>query len=118
MTGVPTEDFDAPDAATPLHGYPGAAPTAERLPAGLSVAVSREAGARGQTIAIAVGRLLGWPVYSRDELESLSRDGPMRDTLLADLPSGLAEWAERRLAQLQRDSVSRNPELTRLARLI
>src|SRR5437764_1360225 len=31
MTGVPTEDFDAPDAATPLHGYPGAAPPAGRV---------------------------------------------------------------------------------------
>jgi cytidylate kinase len=117
--GPTSEDLDTPaDGGTPLHGYPGVARPPERLPVGLSIAVSREAGARGRTIALHVGRLLGWPVYSQEELESLSLDGPVRDTFLADLPTGLAEWADVRLAHLQRDRINRDPDLTRLARLI
>jgi cytidylate kinase len=123
MTGPKTngaaEDTDTPVGGAPLHGFHGQAASPERFPAGLSVAVSREAGARGRTIALRVGRLLGWPVYSQEELESLCRDGPMRDLFLADLPPGLTDWADHHLDHLQRhDGVSQHPEFERLARLI
>src|SRR5436309_10537946 len=116
--GTAAEDMETPGGAAPLHGFPGQAAPAERLPAGLSVAVSREAGARGRTIALRVGRLLGWPVYAQEELESLSRDGPMRDMFLADLPAGVTEWADRSLDRLQHQvAVGRHPDFGRLARL-
>ena len=49
-------------ARPPAHGYQGdrgAPPAAPPGPAGASLAVSREAGARGGTIARRVARLLG-----------------------------------------------------------
>jgi cytidylate kinase len=83
------------------------------------VAVSREAGARGRTIALRVGRLLGWPVYTQEELEALGRDGPLRDMFLADLPPGVADWADARLAHLQQhEDVGRHPDFVRLARSV
>lgn len=117
--GTASEEAETPAGAAPLHGYPGQAAPPERLPAGPSVAISREAGARGRTIAQRVGRLLAWPVYSQEELESLGREGPMQEMVLADLPTGVVEWAEERLHQLQsHEGASNHPDFVRLARLI
>ncbi|MCU0705379.1 MAG: cytidylate kinase-like family protein [Fimbriiglobus sp.] len=80
----------------PLHGYrgsPSPEPTAIR-PRGLTVAVSREAGARGGSIARRVGRLLGWPVYDQESLALLARDESARRELLADVPAATAAWAD------------------------
>jgi hypothetical protein len=84
----------------PLHGYRGAVtpPPVGEHPRGLTVAVSREAGARGGSIARRVGRLLGWPVYDQDALALLARDESARRELLADVPAPAATWADRRSA--------------------
>lgn len=81
----------------PLHGYRGApAPAAAgERPRGLTVAISREAGARGGSIARRVGRLLGWPVYDQDSLALLARDDEARRELLAEVPGPAAAWADR-----------------------
>src|SRR5580704_693633 len=78
---------------TPLHGYRG--DTAEQtpgLPAGLSVAISREAGARGSTIACHAGTKLAWQVYPQDLLEYVTQDAAARQEILDDLPTGAAAW--------------------------
>ncbi len=84
----------------PLHGYRGApAPhAAGEHPRGLTVAISREAGARGNSIARRVGRLLGWQVYDQDSLALLARDDSARRELLADVPESAAAWANRQSA--------------------
>jgi hypothetical protein len=84
----------------PLHGYRGAVtpPPSGEHPRGLTVAISREAGARGGSIARRVGRLLGWQVYDQDSLALLSRDDDARRELLADIPAAAAAWAERQTA--------------------
>src|SRR5262245_38341099 len=90
----------------PRHGYQGdrtPAPS-DRLPAALTVAVSREAGARGGSIARRAGRLLGWQVYDSELLAYLARPGPARDELLADLPEASDRWVGARLEELRRRS--------------
>jgi len=88
---------------SPLHGYRGAAtppPMLER-PRGLTVAISREAGARGTSIAHAIGRLLGWQVYPQDMLDFLAHDDTARAEMLKDLPEAAIHWAALQAAGFQ-----------------
>jgi cytidylate kinase len=102
---MPTSSPINPEAPhPPLHGYRGA-PTTQPMrlkPWGLTVAVSREAGARGGTIAAAVGRLLGWQVYTQEMIDFLARDEAARQELQADVPATARLWAEAELARLTR----------------
>jgi len=103
----------------PLHGFAGPERPAEMMPVAPSIAVSRQVGARGRSIAVRVGRLLGWAVYDQEELESLSQDGALHDAALADLSPSARQWADERLAQLQDHQViSRNAGVAQMARLI
>lgn len=81
----------------PMHGYRGVPtpPPAGEHPRGLTVTISREAGARGGSIARRVGRLLGWQVYDQDSLALLARDDTARRELLSDIPAPAAAWADR-----------------------
>lgn len=88
----------------PVHGFrgddgdPGPAPR----PRGLTVAVSREAGARGTTLARKVGELLGWQVFDQDLLDYLQMTEAERDQLLAGIPPPARAWADAHLAHLRR----------------
>ena len=66
----------------PRHGFRGDLGSERRrqAPLGLAIAVSREAGARGGTIARLVGRRLGWQVYDQDLLEYMAHDPVVLDT--------------------------------------
>jgi cytidylate kinase len=101
---MPTTSPSNPETPPPLHGYRGAPTPAPVLlkPRGLTVAVSREAGARGGTIAAAAGRLLGWQVYTQEMLDFLARDEATRQDLLADVPASARLWAEGELSRLTR----------------
>ena len=91
----------APDDA-PLHGYRGLdtpAPLLER-PQAVSVAVSREAGSRGVSVAAAVAARLGWPSYPQDALDSLAHDADARAELLRDMPAAAVQWADLETAKL------------------
>lgn len=106
----------------PKHGFQGDRrhrPPAATMPAGLTVAVSREAGARGGTIARRVGKKLGWQVYNQETLEYISGEGAFRDNLFANLPANAPAWVEQHLEQLLTDNqVSRDPVVINLARTI
>ena len=67
----------------PVHGFRGDTPTPPPLshPSGLSVAISREAGARGATIARKVGELVGWQVFDQESLDYLVQDDTARQQL-------------------------------------
>ena len=99
-----TTGLEAPDAA-PLHGFRGdpadAGPAA--YPKALTVAVSREAGARGRAVARKVGELLGWQVYDQEVLDYLQQDDAGRGRLVADLPAAARGWAEAHMERLRRD---------------
>ena len=100
MTSPSPANSETP--APPLHGYRGApAPPPVLLkPRALTVAISREAGSRGGTIAAAVGRLLGWTVYTQEMIDFLARDEAARQELSTDVPASARMWAETELATL------------------
>src|SRR3954447_7789482 len=88
----------------PRHGFRGdrgAAPPT--VPAGLTVAVSRESGARGGTIARRVGRKLDWPVYDQELLEYMAQDAVSGQGVIDSLAPAAAAWVESRLQQLLRE---------------
>jgi len=105
---------------TPLHGYRGNAVEEQpELPAGLSIAISREAGARGGTIARLAGTRLGWQVYPQDLLEYVTQDAAARQEILDDLPGGAEAWVEEQLSGLVGASgFSQNPSVIELARVV
>lgn len=106
---------------SPLHGYRGErqpAPTVG-IPAGLTIAISREAGSRGASIARRAGEKLGWEVYSQELLEFIAQDASVREDLLARLPARAGLWVEQQLDQLLHDpSLSRGATIPDLARLV
>ena len=80
----------APDASgeAPRHGYQGdrgAAAPPPALPAGLCIALSREAGARGVAIGRRVGQKLGWQVFDQELLEYMAQDAVVRQGVLDNL---------------------------------
>src|SRR3954470_1870184 len=86
----------------PLHGFRGDAEAAPRArPRGLTVAISREAGARGTTIATKVADILAWQVFDHDTLDYLAQNDTARAQLLADVPADALAWADAQLARLQ-----------------
>jgi cytidylate kinase len=118
-----SDEFNVPvlePGESPLHGYRGedeAAP-APGVPAGLSIAITREAGSRGATIAQRAGEKLGWEIYSQDMLEYGCQSASLRQELLDKLPGGAAAWIDERLQYLlQETSLSRHPNILELARL-
>lgn len=106
---------------SPLHGYRGDPEPAARpaFPAGLSIAISREAGARGGSIARRAGVKLGWQVYSQDLIEYVAQEGSFRQDVLDHLNDGAAEWVEAELRRRHDDGLVRdNPTLLNLARML
>jgi cytidylate kinase len=101
-----TETFAQPIEPGPLHGYRGeaAGETESRFPTSLTIALSRESGARGGSIARRVGRKLGWQVVDQELLEFLSQD----EQAFQELPAAAREWADERLDQLLRARVLAN----------
>lgn len=108
-------------AESPLHGYRGAMDDAPSfgVPAGLSIALSREAGARGGTIAKRAGEKLGWEVYTQDMLEYMASEPTVRQDIFNPLAPASREWVDERISELlQEQNLSRNPTILDLARLV
>jgi cytidylate kinase len=101
----------------PVHGYRGeGGPAGARpRPAGLTVAISREAGARGGSIGRRVARRLGWQVVDGELLDYLVQEG----VPLGELPESARQWAEERLDWLRRERELRpEPSTEQLARVL
>jgi cytidylate kinase len=107
-------------AGVPLHGVRGAAEASPLTrPRGLTVAVSRQAGARGATIARKVADILDWQFFDHDTLDYLSQDDTARAQLLADVPADAQRWADGQLAHLQRDrGLNAQGDSLRLVRIL
>jgi cytidylate kinase len=116
--------FTPPDAPaqSPQHGFQGdrgRGGSYPSLPLGLTIAVSREAGARGGTLARRVGRKLGWQVYNQELLEYIAQEGAFRENLLAGLPANALRWTDEQLEQLlAQNRLSREAAILDLARTI
>ena len=104
----------------PMHGYRGLDGEASPAgPAGLTIAISREAGSRGGTIARRAGEKLGWEVYSQEMLEYGSQNSILRDGLLDKLEPAARTWVDENLKHLLDDQDLRHyPNMPDLAQLV
>jgi cytidylate kinase len=110
-------DFPRP----PVHGFRGDTPTPAPLthPRGLSVAISREAGARGWTIAKKVGEIVGWQVFDQESLDYLIQDDTAYQQLLAEVPPSAKSWAEAHFTRLQMNQkLASDSETVAMIRLV
>ena len=106
---------------SPLHGYRGELdePPVRGVPAGLTIAISREAGSRGATIAQRAGEQLGWEVYSQEMMEYIAQNAPVRQDLVDRLTPAAKEWIDEQMNQrLQEQNMSQHPSILDLARLV
>ncbi len=107
---------------TPRHGFQGdRAPvtTGPVMPTGLTVAISREAGARGGSIGRRVARKLGWAVYDQELLEYMAHEASVRRGVVEPAAGPASEWVERRVEQLLREqNLSQHPLIVHLARIV
>jgi hypothetical protein len=106
---------------SPRHGYRGEGPASDHpfLPAGLTIAVSREAGSRGTSICKRAGEKLGWQVYTQDLLEYVTQETTSRQEIIDNLSPAALHWVQEQLECIQSDaSVSLHPSLVDTARLI
>lgn len=104
----------------PMHGFRGDAPAVTLArPRGLTIAVSRQAGARGGTIARAVADILKWQLFDHDTLGYLVQNDTAREQLLADVPADARAWAGEQLAHLRRSrGLNADPDTLELVRLV
>jgi cytidylate kinase len=106
---------------SPRHGYRGEGSGASHpfLPAGLTIAISREAGSRGTSICKRAGEKLGWQVYTQDLLEYVAQESTSRQEITDNLSPAALHWVEEQLERLQSDPrISLHPSLLDTARLI
>jgi cytidylate kinase len=57
-----------------------------------TVALSREVGTQGTSIASEVGRLLGWHVYDHELLEHIAKEMGLRTALLESVDENVQSW--------------------------
>ncbi|HLN31928.1 MAG TPA: cytidylate kinase-like family protein [Gemmataceae bacterium] len=107
---------------SPRHGFQGdraILPPAPSIPASLTVAISREAGSRGGTIARRAGQKLGWQVYNQELLEYVAQEGAFRQGVTDSVSALATNWIEERLQVLLRqETLSQHPSLAELARIV
>jgi cytidylate kinase len=106
---------------SPRHGYrgEGAASKQPFLPAGLTIAISREAGSRGTSIAKRAGAKLGWQVYTQDLLEYAAHEATARQEIMDNLSPAALHWVEEQLERLLDDRTAHWPSsLVDMARLM
>jgi hypothetical protein len=107
---------------SPRHGFQGdrgVTLSPPPMPSGLTIALSREAGARGGAIGRRVGQKLGWQVFDQELLEYMAQDGVVRQGVLDAMKPAAADWAQDRLQLLLREqNLSQNPAILALARVV
>ena len=106
---------------TPRDGFRGnrGAQAHRPFPMALTVAVSREAGSRGSTIAARAGAKLGWTVFSQELLEYMAQENAAnKGTDVPPSPDAVlrVEWQMERLHR--QENLSRHPSVGNLARML
>ena len=62
------------------------------VPAGFTIALSRQVGALATTVGRVLGQRLGWPVYDHELVERLAQDMKLRTQLLESLDERPGNW--------------------------
>src|SRR5262245_58219201 len=83
-----------------VRSQAGAEGGRELPPPPFTVAVSREAGALGTSVAAEVGRRLGWPVYDRELLDKIAEELRRPASRLEAVDERPASWLEECLSAL------------------
>jgi cytidylate kinase len=112
---------DSPEDVPPRHGFQGDrgfSPAPRSWPQALSITVSREAGARGGTIARRVGRKLGWQVYDQEMLDYMVQDSVVAQGVLDNLPAAALAWSQSQVEQLRLRPEGSHPLVMKLARVV
>jgi cytidylate kinase len=63
-----------------------------KTPPAFSIAISREAGTPGSSVAMEVGQLLGWQVYDQELLQQIAREMGLRTSLLENVDEREQNW--------------------------
>jgi len=122
MSGESAELDSGLDEATigeVYHGYRGAVqPTSRSFRPPISVAVNRQTGSRGRSVAQRAAELLGFAFFGPEALDFASQD-PAGSNSGYEFDPRAVEWVERRMADLRRDSpLASHPEMSGLVRLM
>jgi len=91
------------EAEAPRHGDQGDRGTQTHqgaIPEGLTITISREAGARGRAIGQRLGQRLGWQVYDRELLEFMANDPVALGELAEELTPVQKNWVEKEWTRL------------------
>jgi len=114
--------FGVGSTTPPRHGFQGdrgATPAHRSAPLGLAIALSREAGARGTTIARKVAERLSWQIYDHELLEYMAQNPVIRQGMVQDLPDPCIAWVNARLERLNRENqLQSHPDTLHLAEVI
>jgi cytidylate kinase len=104
---------------SPRHGYQGdrasVRAAAPAVPRSLTIAITREAGARGGTISRRVGKKLGWQVYDQEMLEYIAQEEAHIQETVDALTAVEAAWVDERTHTLGDEE---HPSVRNLARTI
>ncbi len=101
---------------TPRHGFQGdrrEKTPGPRVPSSLTIAISRETGTRGTTIARKVGERLGWQVYTSDLLGYSTQEERVRQDIFDSLSPEAITWVEEQTRTLLGGTFSINQQDTR-----
>jgi hypothetical protein len=91
---MPAESDHVVEALARLQSYARSQRGTNQGSAPITVAVSRQAGARGASIARAAGTLLGWPVYDHELLTLIAKEKGLEAKLLEQFDERDASWLE------------------------
>ena len=103
-----------------FHGYaPPSEEDPNRLRVPLSIAVSRETGCRGESIAKRTAELLGWQLIDQEALEYITQNTSYQTGMERPLSEPALNWIESRLGELAaRGPLGTHPEMVPLVRVI
>ena len=88
----------------PGQGDRGHPPPAVFTPPAWTVAISRETGARGGSIAKRLSKKLGWSYYDQELLHYLASGSRLEDEIITSLSPEAREWIGEQFAQLQAEN--------------
>lgn len=107
---------------SPRHGFQGdrgSVPERPTVPGGVTIAISRETGARGSSIARRVGQKLGWQVYSQEVLEYMAQESNNQPSLFEGQSPVESDWVDQRIEQLLREqNLSQHPSVRTIAQVV